>query len=367
MLHIAIIDPVGQKAGLDHYDRCLAKALNNRFCNVKIYSNFSDVNNESIIENHFTFTFRNDLLKLPRLIKEYFSALRKAEADKTGIIIIHIFHSSIIDFLFIRLADLFGFRICLIIHDVESLIHQQRKTWISKCVNLASYVIVHNNLSYDELIERIKPADKGKVFIIPHGNYVGLQEKTESDQTAAYFNLDSNKIYLLFFGMIKRSKGLEVLIDAMKDIPANVDLIIAGRTRNISFIHYETLIRKLNLLHRVHPIIRYITNTERNLLFNFADLAILPYQRIYQSGVMLLAMSYGIPVIASDLPANKLIIDDKNGTLFKVGDSSDLAAKINDLIADEGKRNYISECAREFVTINNDWNKIGDDFLKIFN
>lgn len=366
-LSIAIIDPVGQKGGLDHYDLSLANALIGRSCKVKIYSNFILFDNKSIVHDHFTFIIRKKWFKSFILLKEYFFALIMIRIDKADIVILHLFHSSFVDYLFVRLARLFRFRICLIIHDVESLIYPTKKSWIKKCVSLAQNIVVHNIISYNELIEKIKPIDRSKVFVIPHGNFLGLLLKTERNKIGQYFNLDLDKKYLLFFGMIKKSKGLEVLIEAMNNISSNVDLIIAGRTRDISFVHYESIIKSFNLSQRVHPIIRYITNVERNYLFNFTDLAIFPYKRIYQSGVMLLAMSYGIPVVASDLPVNKTLIDGENGVLFKVDDAADLATKVNGLIDDKMKRNSISIHAMEHVKANNDWNKIGDEFLKIFN
>ena len=331
-----------------------------------MYSNFADTKNESFVKNHFHFTFKKGFFNSFNLFKEYLNALIKSRADKTEIVILHLFHSSFIDYLLIALTYFFGFRICLIIHDIENLLEQSGKSWIQNCCQLSSYIVVHNSLSYDELLKKISSTEKEKVCIIPHGNFIGLNEITNTIETAKYFNLDSNKIHLLFFGMIKKSKGLEVLIESLKDIPSNVHLIIAGRTRNISFNHYENTINELNLSSRVHPVIRYITNDERNKLFNFSDLVVLPYRKIYQSGVLLQAMSYGLPVIASDLPANKLIINEKNGVLFNTGNASDLAQKINELIMDEKKRKSIAENAKEFVKINNDWENIASDFLNMF-
>ena len=365
-LRIAIIDPVGRKAGMDYYDLSLALALNKQSCRVNVYSNFAASKNESFVKNHFNFSLKYGLFNSFYLLKKYLSALIKSRSDKTEIVIIHLFHSSFLDYFLISIIHLFGFRICLIIHDVESLLEQSRKSWIQKCCHLPSYLVVHNIVSFDELLKKIPLTEKEKVFIIPHGNYIGLNEITSKKETSKYFNLDSNIVYLLFFGMIKKSKGLDILIEALKDVPSNVHLIIAGRTRNISFNHYEKMIKKLNLSERVHPLIRYITNDERNKLFNFSDLAILPYQNIYQSGVLLMAMSYGLPAIVSDLTSNKLIINEKNGILFKTGDVSDLVTKINEIICDEKKRKYIAENAKEYVKINNDWEKIGADYLKMF-
>ena len=365
-LKIAIIDPIGRKAGLDHYDLSLAVALKSQSCLVKVYSNFEYSKNETFVKNHFHFSLKKSFFNPFHLFKKYLSALIKSRSDKTEIVIIHLFHSSFVDYILIYLTHFFGFRICLIIHDVESLLEQCRKSWIQKCSHLSTYIVVHNMVSYDELLKKIPSAEKEKVFIIPHGNFIDIKELTNNIETSEYFSFDSNKFYLLFFGMIKKTKGLDVLIEALKDIPSNVHLIIAGRTRNISFNYYEKMINKFKLSDRVHPLIRYISNDERNKLFNFSDLAILPYQKIYQSGVMLLAMSYGLPVIASDLPANKLIIEDKKGILFKEGNSLDLASKINEIINDELKRKTISENAKEYVKLNNDWEKIGSQYLKMF-
>jgi hypothetical protein len=52
---VAIIDPVGMKAGMDQYDLNLARSLNKLSCRVKVYSNFSDEKSNSIVEEHFTF------------------------------------------------------------------------------------------------------------------------------------------------------------------------------------------------------------------------------------------------------------------------------------------------------------------------
>src|SRR2546423_14059917 len=91
ILRLSIIDPVGKKAGLDHYDLSLARRLKNKGCQIKVYSNF-DNNEYPLIKNHFEFTFANGPVRLIKLLIEYFSALRFAKADKTEIIILHIFH-----------------------------------------------------------------------------------------------------------------------------------------------------------------------------------------------------------------------------------------------------------------------------------
>jgi glycosyltransferase involved in cell wall biosynthesis len=185
-------------------------------------------------------------------------------------------------------------------------------------------------------------------------------------QAYEYFNLDISKRYLLFFGMLKRAKSLEVLLEALAKLPEDIHLIVAGRPRDMDYSYYSRLILKLGISGRVHSIIRYVTNEERHFLFTIPEAVVLPYRRIYQSGVLLLAMSYGLPVIASDLPANREVINNRNGTLFITGDSSDLADKIHLLLEDEARMKSISDSARDYVLQYHNWERIGDQFMQVF-
>jgi glycosyltransferase involved in cell wall biosynthesis len=251
------------------------------------------------------------------------------------------------------------------VHDVDSLIHRGGKSYINQSVRLSNYVIVHNQIAYNELLVRVNKDNKCKIYVIPHGNCINLQLYINREDALKNFNLDATKKYLLFFGMIKKAKGLDVLINSMKDIPADIHLIIAGRTRDISFGFYQELIDSYGMSDRIHSFVRYITNDERNCFFNAADIVVLPYRAIYQSGILLMAMSYGKAVVASDLAANKMMLDNKNGILFNTDDSKDLAQKINMLLSDDDKRNQVSAAAKEYVTINNSWENIADAFYSI--
>ena len=106
-LRIAIIDPVGRKAGMDYYDLSLALALNKQSCRVNVYSNFAASKNESFVKNHFNFSLKYGLFNSFYLLKKYLSALIKSRSDKTEIVIIHLFHSSFLDYFPIGLLTFF--------------------------------------------------------------------------------------------------------------------------------------------------------------------------------------------------------------------------------------------------------------------
>jgi glycosyltransferase involved in cell wall biosynthesis len=363
-LQIAIIDPVGQKAGMDYYNLSLARQLKNLGCRVKVYSNFASEEDSDIIIKQFEFTFSRSIIHRMHFFIQYISTLRKAKKNGLKILILHLFHSSFAEYLLFSVCKIYGFKICLIIHDVESFITTEKKSRLIKCLDKASCLIVHNETSSEELVTRTG-YPKIKISIIPHGNFSEHPPKVSRTFVMDYFKLKHRGFYLLFFGMIKSSKGLEIALEAMQKTDNNVHLIIAGRMRGQSFDLYKKKIEALGLENRVQSFIKYITNLERHYLFSLADIAILPYRRIYQSGVMLFAMSYGVPVIASDLPANKEIINGQNGKLFISGNSDDLAMQINMLINDENARMLLSKKSIDYVNNNHDWAVISKRFMDI--
>jgi D-inositol-3-phosphate glycosyltransferase len=358
---ISIIDPVGVKAGLDLYDVSLAVALNNKSFNVIVFSNFNE-SKHSFVRKQFTFFLKQDLFSRFRVILEFYKALQNSKKANSRIVILHLFQSSFSDYLLTGLTKMFGFRICIIVHDVESLLETRNHSWLKKILQIVEIIIVHNTVAFEDLV---MPDFLRKISIIPHGNFIDVVENKSREESLQAIGLPAGKKYILFFGMIKKSKGLGDLIEAMKDISGEINLIIAGRTRDVDFQEYEALIRKMDLSGRIHSFIRYISIDERNLLFNIADAVVIPYHRIYQSGVMMMAMSYGVPVIASDLPANKLMINEKNGLLFKVGNSSDLAQKINFLFSDSAMRENMGANGKKYVAENNAWELIANHYAKI--
>jgi D-inositol-3-phosphate glycosyltransferase len=362
---IAIIDPVGIKAGLDHYDVSLAKELNKLSLDVKVYSNFHS--KVSIAEHVFSFYIESSFLKIVNTIRSFIISLRMARREKRTVVILHVFHFSFIDFLFIVFNRLFGMKTFLIVHDVENLVENIKSGWLKECINRSDKIIVHNKFILEELKSKVDKNNFSKIHIIPHGNFVDHVLKVERAEFLKKFNLDSSKCYLLFFGMIKKSKGLEDLLNALNEIDESVHLIIAGRVRDVNMDKILLQIKNLNLEPRVHLKIGYISNEDRNVLYNAVDAVVIPYRRIYQSGIMIMAMSYGKVIIASDLPVNKSMLNENAGLLFKVGNSSDLAQKINSLFKGKVNKEQIQKSALKYISENNSWTKIATEFKTILN
>jgi D-inositol-3-phosphate glycosyltransferase len=170
----------------------------------------------------------------------------------------------------------------------------------------------------------------------------------------------------LFFGQIKNAKGLDTLLRAIAITEGNYKLIVAGRVREGSWAQYEKTINELNIVHKVIPVIRFITDEERDFLFSIATIIVLPYTRIYQSGVLLMAMSFPKAVIASDLsPNSEVVVTNENGMLFQSGNIKQLSEKINVLLNDPVLCETISHSALKSVEKRFNPDIIGERFSEI--
>lgn len=369
---VAIFDHVGQKAGMDCYDISLMQGLQHQGCKTTIYSNFKGMDSQVIdyrtyYEGH---SKSNVLLKLYRFVKATVKASFEAKRSKTDLIILHLFAAHPVTLLLVFIPKIFGLKTAVISHDVSSFAHNDNRLIQSLIYNTFSdYIVVHNRFSHDTLINIISIDNPGKIRIIKHGGYldhIGL--RPDKNRVRNKLGLKPDAKYILFFGQIKKVKGLDILLAALAECPDDIHLIIAGKPWKDDFSLYDELIRKYDLNEKVVKMIRFIENDEREMLFFASDVNVLPYRIIYQSGVMLLAMSHGLPVIASDLPANaEIITDGENGLLFKSGDAVDLALKINEFFKDDLFSRNLTKKSLHTIKTDYDWLPISKEYLKMMN
>lgn len=136
------------------------------------------------------------------------------------------------------------------------------------------------------------------------------------------------KVNLLFFGNVIDNKRLDLLIDAIKDLPVDykkkVQLYICGKCDNSQ--------KYLNLINGDKTITTYFQHIKDNEvaeLFTKSSFLILPYEAVAQSGPHMVAYYYNLPVIATDIDGfTERVEDEKNGFLFKVNDKKSLMSTI---------------------------------------
>lgn len=136
---------------------------------------------------------------------------------------------------------------------------------------------------------------------------------------------------LLFFGLIKPYKGLDILLDAMpmviKAIP-EIKLVIAGEIYGDPSV-YEEQIKALGIGQSVDCQFHYISETEIAGLFSKASICVLPYRSASQSGVIATSYSFGVPVLATKVGGlSEYIEEGKTGYLVEPNSPAELAKAI---------------------------------------
>jgi glycosyltransferase involved in cell wall biosynthesis len=108
---------------------------------------------------------------------------------------------------------------------------------------------------------------------------------------------------------------------------------------------------------------QFIPDNEMELYFKAADVLALPYKEIFQSGVLFLSYSFGLPVVATDVGSfREEIIEGQTGFLCKPGDPADLAKAIKTYFESDLYRNLPSrrQDLKEYVNANHSWGAVAD-------
>jgi glycosyltransferase involved in cell wall biosynthesis len=163
--------------------------------------------------------------------------------------------------------------------------------------------------------------------IIPNTSLTPAQAKAKLD-------LRHGAKVVLFFGRICPYKGIEYLLAAFRRVIAddpNYRLIIAGEPSVGAQGYLERSYRIIKgYERRVLLVDRFIQDDEVEVYFKAADVLVLPYKDIFQSGVLYLAYSFGLPVIATDVGSlREAVIEGKTGFVCRPGDPVDLARRID--------------------------------------
>lgn len=370
MLKIAIIDPVGSKAGMDYYNSSLANGFNIQGVKSLIFSNYEKKDGLSykvLFDEH---NDMNKIQKLWKLLTGYLKAAIECRCQKVDYVILHIFSVGTLSFITTLIPKIFGLKIVIVVHDISSFFRKDNATVQNIIYNkLADKIIVHNYFSKKRFLQNFDLHDSEKLIVIQQGGYIDLVNNSITKEDAKIaLGLDKNKKYLLFFGQIKKVKGLDILLSAIPQCHQDIQLIIAGKPWKNDYEENKTIIVQNGLESRIIEKIHFISDAERDLLYHAADIIVLPYRLIYQSAVLLMAMSYGLPVIVSDLEPNKeVIIDGENGMFFENGNSDSLAQIINLIVFDESKLAYLSANALKTIEGSFSWGTISKQYLQALN
>ncbi len=241
------------------------------------------------------------------------------------------------DFMGFFIMKLLPFKVVYTAHNVLPHDEEERRAFGMKFAfrwiySLSDFVITHSEQDKNDIMDTfgVGPA---RLKAIPHGDYDFCRLVSQKSRTAVrkrYKIRDGEKL-VLFFGAIRRYKGVHKLISALANVGHRelpMKLLIVGRpVYEKYFDELESLIAEKGLEDRVILIGKYVPFEEIGDFFKAADIVALPYEHIYDSGVLRLAFSFAKPVIATRVGIfNQLVAEGENG--FLVDDDTSAIAEV---------------------------------------
>lgn len=179
----------------------------------------------------------------------------------------------------------------------------------------------------------LKLVPKANILLTSHPIYDHYKERIGKQVACTQLNIENNKKTLLFFGLIRDYKGLDILIEAMSFLDDSYQLVIGGECYG-DFKRYQDLINVSPLKNNIRVYEQYIPDDMVTILFSAADLLVLPYRSATQSGVVALAYQLELPMVVTDVGAL--------GEAVRASDTGIVVAKSTPQAIAEGIREYFS-------------------------
>jgi len=247
---------------------------------------------------------------------------------------------------------LLGKKLVLTAHNVNAGKRDNSDSWLNRLTlgiqyRLGDHIFVHTEKMKSELMDDFDVPAR-KVTVIPLGiNNSAPHTELTRTEARRRLGLGEQDKAILFFGSIGPYKGLECLTMAFKQLSAAdpaYRLIIAGRPKAGHQQYLTDALGPLDgcgLRDRVIQRLDFIPDEETEVYFKAADVVALPYTEVAQSGVLILAFSFGVPVIASTVGSlADDIVEGQNGFLCRPGDPVHLGAAIARFFASDLHSNF---------------------------
>lgn len=177
-------------------------------------------------------------------------------------------------------------------------------------------IIVHSKFAKNEVKKVYQIIDSSKIQVIHHGNYIkNYNNAIGRIEARNKLKIDEKEVVLMYFGLIRPYKGVFELVDAFKELNVpQKKLLIVGKpcSNEIS----KNILKRCNKNEKIKTIFKFIPDNEIQIYMNATDVVVLPYRDILTSGAVILAISFGKPVIAPAIGCIPEALDREGSFLY---------------------------------------------------
>ena len=287
----------------------------------------------------------------------------------------------------------YGVPMVLTTHSLEPLRPWKREqlgrgydvsSWVEKtAIEMADAIIAVSEETKEDVMKHFN-VDESKVKVIYNGINLSEYKTTQNTSTLEAFNIDKNKPYVLFVGRITKQKGIIHLVNAIKYIDPNTQVVLcagAPDTKEIAKEMEEAVNAIKSVRNNVIWIDQMLPKQQVIQLYSHADVFCCP--SIYEPfGIINIeAMACGTAVVASAVGGIKeVVVQGETGLLIPLEQqteapfepvdpdtfSKDLAEGINKVIADPELKNSMAKKGRQRVETHFDWKAIAKQTEELY-
>ncbi len=214
-------------------------------------------------------------------------------------------------------------------------------------------IVVHSEHGRARLIGELG-VDERRVHVIAHGAFAHL-----ADQPAVPPPFATDKRVVLFFGLLRPYKGLDVLLQAWRGID-DAELWIVGMPR------MDVAALLADAPPNVRLVSRFVADAELPAYFARADLVVLPYREIEQSGVLFTALAFGKPLLVSDVGGFAELAERGAAHAVAPGDARALHDALTGLLANPAALSALGERALALAHGEYGWAQIAKRTLALY-
>jgi glycosyltransferase involved in cell wall biosynthesis len=272
---------------------------------------------------------------------------RRARPD-----VVHLHCTNQIALAYLMLLRLTGIPVAVTAHVVTAHERTRVQDAVHRGIHrLSQLIIAHSEFDRMRLIDEFG-IDPGRVTVIAHGEYGFFGKDTapvEPEVARRRLGLEPGDEVALFFGYIREYKGLDVLLDAWPAVakarPA-ARLVVAGDPVRLDAARRDALLAAATRVGAVHRF-GYVPFSEVTGYLAAADVLVLPYRHVSQSGVLFLALAHGLPVVATCVGAlPEVLCDGESGLLVPPESPGALAEALVRLFGDATLRRRLAAGSR---------------------
>ncbi|NIK28605.1 glycosyltransferase involved in cell wall biosynthesis [Thalassobacillus devorans] len=247
----------------------------------------------------------------------------------------------------------------------------------ARLLKLFDGIIVHTKNSKNKLIN-LQGISTRKIAVIPHGilDYYNTSQDTKEIKENNKIEWSGDTFNLLVFGSIKGYKGIDILIKALplieEKLRERIKVTIAGTGKEEEINRLKLLANKLKVSNFIIWDLRFIPEEEVASHFKSASLVVMPYRTIDQSGVLMTAIGFNVPVIATKIGGIPETIENNvHGQLIPANNPEALALSLSKVLINNQLLDLYKRNLRTLAEHKLNWDNIGaittNFYLKVKN